>query len=145
MYWNGWVSNYFGRLQLSFHLSCSYDFFSENKSPFGNDANDLNVASLVEKVFKDITMCIEDVDGDENANLLKKYVTIVDELEKSEESRTFDALYKPLSVRLKTLSGGERSNLLKKANSKTLSSIDNTTTSSSGGSSLQYEYSGYQH
>ena len=90
-------------------------------------------------------MCIEDVDGDENANLLKKYVTIVDELEKSEESRTFDALYKPLSVRLKTLSGGERSNLLKKANSKTLSSIDNTTTSSSGGSSLQYEYSGYQH
>ena len=58
----------------------------EMDDPFGNDANDLNVASLVEKVLKDITMCIEDVDGDEKADLLKKYVTIMDTLEKSEEN-----------------------------------------------------------
>lgn len=110
----------------------------EMDDPFGNDANDLNVASLVEKVFKDITMCIEDVDGDENADLLKKYVTVMDTLEKSEENRTFHDFSKSMSVHWNKASLSERSNLLQKATSKHLPSMDTTMSSSVG------SYSGYQ-
>lgn len=82
-------------------------------------------------------MCIEDVDGDENADLLKKYATIVDKIENSEEKRTSNDFSKSsLFVHWNKASVTERSNLLQKANSKCLS-ID--TMSSSVGS-----YSGYQ-
>lgn len=83
-------------------------------------------------------MCIEDVDGDENADLLKKYATIVDKIEKSGEKRNFESFSKSIAVHLNKASVTERSNLLQKANSKFFPSMDNTMSSSVG------SYSGSQ-
>ena len=55
----------------------------EMDDPFGDDQNDLDILSLYEKVFKDIIMCIEDIDGDGNAYLLKKYSNVVKKLDES--------------------------------------------------------------
>lgn len=55
----------------------------EMDDPFGDDQNDLDILSLYEKVFKDIIMCIEDIDGNDNADLLKKYSKVVKKLDES--------------------------------------------------------------
>lgn len=92
--------------------------------PFGDDDNDLNVLSVVEKVFKDIIMCIEDVDGDSNADLLKQYATIVDDLEKSGSQRdisfSFDAHNGAAATPFLSKAASKRSNLLRKASSRRL-------------------------
>lgn len=96
----------------------------EMDDPFGDDDNDLNVLSVVEKVFKDIIMCIEDVDGDSNADLLKQYATIVDDLEKSGSQRdisfSFDAHNGAAATPFLSKAASKRSNLLRKASSRRL-------------------------
>lgn len=98
----------------------------EMDDPFGDDDNDLNVLSVVEKVFKDIIMCIEDVDGDSNADLLKQYATVVDDLEKSglqrDNSFSFDAHSGTAAATFLSKAGSKRSNLLRKASSRRLPS-----------------------
>lgn len=61
----------------------------EMDDPFGDDQNDLDILSLYEKVFKDIIMCIEDIDGNDNAYLLKKYSKVVKKLDESKRHLQF--------------------------------------------------------
>lgn len=61
----------------------------EMDDPFGDDQNDLDILSLYEKVFKDIIMCIEDIDGNGNAYLLKKYSKVVKKLDESTQHMQF--------------------------------------------------------
>ena len=99
----------------------------EMDDPFGDDQNDLDILSLYEKVFKDIIMCIEDIDGNGNAYLLKKYSKVVKKLDEStrhmqfgkdNSSRSFDEEggSTPLLSGMKSVE--KRSHLFRRASSE---------------------------
>ena len=99
----------------------------EMDDPFGDDQNDLDILSLYEKVFKDIIMCIEDIDGNGNAYLLKKYSKVVKKLDgstrhmqfgKDNSSRSFDEEggSTPLLSGMKSVE--KRSHLFRRASSE---------------------------
>lgn len=88
--------------------------------PYGDDPNDLEISGLVEKVFEDIIMCIEDIDGDEKAKILRNYCKFMEDVEEcamDEETplTKFDVSGFKSPIKEK------RSFLLKKASAKRLS------------------------
>lgn len=92
----------------------------EMDDPYGDDPNDLEIGSLAEKVFEDIIMCIEDVDGEEKANILRNYCKFMEDVEEcamDEETplTKFDVSSFKSPIKEK------RSFLLKKASTKRLS------------------------
>ena len=91
----------------------------EMDDPYGDDPNDLDIESLALKVFEDIIMCIEDVDGDEKANILRNYCKFMEDAEECAADEETPLTKFDVSG-FKSPLKEKRSFLLKKASSKRL-------------------------